>query len=293
MASTAGEVVPTARRAYLEFLALVGLGLALMYVPVILGLAQGLWKSDDQGHGPIILALTAWSFYRRKEQLAACFSPRGGRWQAWCLIGFACLIYVVGRSQHVTIFAVGSAMPLLAGLIWLAFGRDGLKLSWFPILFLFFLVPLPGAVVDALTQPMKMGVSWAVEGLLYQLGYPIARIGVMLHIGQYQLLVADACAGLHTLFTVEALGLLYLNLMGYTDRGRNFLMAVLIVPISFFANAVRVIVLVLVTYYFGDEAGQGFVHGFAGMVLFMVALLLTVSVDGILGRTLFKKKAAK
>jgi len=49
---------------------------------------------------------------------------------------------------------------------------------------------------------------------------------------------------------------------------------------------VRVVILVLVTYYFGDEAGQGFVHGFAGMVLFMVALTLTIMLDSLYGAVL-------
>ena len=54
-------------------------------------------------------------------------------------------------------------------------------------------------------------------------------------------------------------------------------LAILIMPIAFCANVVRVMILVLVTYHFGDEAGQGFVHGFAGMVLFMVALALILA----------------
>ena len=92
--------------------------------------------------------------------------------------------------------------------------------------------------------------------------------------GQYKLLVADACAGLHTLFTLEALGLLYLNIVRHDSLFRNVTLAILIVPISFTANVFRVIVLTLITYHFGDEAGQGFLHGFAGMVLFLSALLL-------------------
>jgi exosortase/archaeosortase family protein len=58
---------------------------------------------------------------------------------------------------------------------------------------------------------------------------------------------------------------------------------VLLVPISFCANIVRVCILVLVTYHFGDEAGQGFVHGFAGMVLFMTALGIMLVADKLLG----------
>jgi EpsI family protein len=81
------------------------------------------------------------------------------------------------------------------------------------------------------------------------------------------------------MFTLEALGLLYMNLMRYTSAVHNVLLALLIVPISFCANIVRVCILVLVTYHFGDEAGQGFVHGFAGIVLFMVALALILATD--------------
>jgi exosortase/archaeosortase family protein len=100
------------------------------------------------------------------------------------------------------------------------------------------------------------------------------------------MLVADACAGLHTLFTLEALGLLYMNLMGHESFKRNMLLASLIVPISFISNVIRVLILILITYYFGDAAGQGFLHGFAGMTLFLSALLLIIGLDSLLGKLL-------
>jgi exosortase B len=159
-----------------------------------------------------------------------------------------------------------------------------LKAQWFALFFMLFMVPLPSMVVDTLTMPMKMAVSFVAEHLLYSAGYPIARTGVVLQVGQYVLLVADACAGLHTLLTLEALGLLYLSLVRRDSVFRNVTLAVLIVPISFTANVIRVMALTLVTYHFGDAAGQGFLHGFAGMVLFLSALLLVVAVDAALQR---------
>ncbi|HEX8605130.1 MAG TPA: archaeosortase/exosortase family protein, partial [Pseudoduganella sp.] len=76
--------------------------------------------------------------------------------------------------------------------------------------------------------------------------------------------------------------LFYLNVVRHTSAFRNLALALLIVPISFTANVIRVIVLTLVTFYLGDEAGQGFLHGFAGMVLFITALILILSVDTLL-----------
>jgi len=112
-----------------------------------------------------------------------------------------------------------------------------------------------------------------------------------LHMGQYQLLVADACAGMHTLISLEALGLLYLSLVKHDSLFRNITLATLIIPISFTANVIRVITLVLITYYFGDEVGQGFVHGFAGMLLFIVALIIIMTVDSLLQRWVARKTA--
>jgi exosortase/archaeosortase family protein len=55
------------------------------------------------------------------------------------------------------------------------------------------------------------------------------------------------------------------------------------IPVAFVANLLRVIALVLITYYFGDAAGQGFVHGFAGILLFVTALAFVSLLDWLLG----------
>jgi exosortase/archaeosortase family protein len=104
--------------------------------------------------------------------------------------------------------------------------------------------------------------------------------------------VADACAGLQTLLTLEALGLFYLNLMRHSSTFRNVGLALFIIPISFAANVIRVVVLTLITYYYGDAAGQGFLHGFAGMVLFVTALALILSIDSALQWTIRRRETA-
>lgn len=261
---------------------LAALGLALLYVPTFVQLARGLWAADEQGHGPIVLGIACWLIYRRWDMVDdPALSPPSPRW-GWAVLTMGAFLYAFGRSQDILIFEVGSLLPMIAGTILVLRGRSQLKSVWFALFFMFFMIPLPSPVVDALTQPMKLAVSYVATEVLHFFDYPIARAGVVLHIGPYQLLVADACAGLHTLFTLEALGLLYLNIVRYQSAARNIALAILIVPISFAANVIRVMVLTLVTYYLGDEAGQGFLHGFAGMVLFMSALLLIIAFDGLL-----------
>jgi exosortase B len=263
---------------------LILLGVMVMVGPTLWRLAHTIWTTDEQAHGPIILALSLWLTYRKWPSMPAPQAkterPAGA---AWALLGTGCLFYVVGRSQSIMSMEVGALILVLIAALWMLRGPAAVKHLWFPLFFLLFMIPLPGVLVATVTQPLKIAVSTVAEWAMYGVGYPIARTGVILQIGPYQLLVADACAGLHTLFTLEALGLLYLNMVQSSSALRNIALAILIVPISFTSNVIRVIVLSLITYHFGDEAGQGFLHGFAGMVLFLTALMLIMGTDRLLG----------
>ena len=66
--------------------------------------------------------------------------------------------------------------------------------------------------------------------------------------------------------------------------GAGFSVSVPAGETAVFVKLIRVTMLALITYYFGDATGQGFLHGFAGMVLFLSALLLIIAFDSLLRR---------
>jgi exosortase B len=269
--------------------ALVAFGLLALYGPSAWDWSQGRWAADTQGHEPLILAISGWLLYRRRAALVALPSrPAVRSGSALLLLGL--LLYVFGRTQEVLRIELLSLIVVLAALLLVFKGWRALGATWFPLFFMGFALPLPFSLVLTLTAPMKTAVSIVATQFLTWLGYPIGRAGVVITIGQYQLLVTEACAGLQTMFTLEAMGLLYASLMSHQNRLRTVLLSVMVVPIAFCANVVRVVVLALVTYYLGDAAGQGFLHGLAGMVLFMVALALIMALDALLG-VAFRPKA--
>lgn len=268
--------------AWMEWLPVIA-GLLVLYVPSFYGLATTIWQQDDYAHGPIILAVVFWLIWDKRQILLTApgkTAPVSGI----ALLVFGLLLYVLGRSQSISVFEIGALIPIIAGVLLAMRGMVGVRALWFMLLFTIYLVPLPGTFVDGITGPLKQHVSIFAEQILYIAGYPIARNGVVLTIGQYQLLVADACSGINSMFSLSAVGLLYLYLMRRKSILHNGFIVSSLIPVAFCANVVRVVFLVLVTYHFGDAAGQGFIHGFSGMVLFIVALSLIIVLDTILAR---------
>ncbi len=252
-----------------------------MYLPVYWRAANGLWQTDDFGHGPLILLIAIWLFWHSRERvLLAPMQPLNSL--GWPVLVLGLLFYVVGRITTASTLEFLSQVLVVAALLLLLKGPCALRAVWFAVFYLVFLAPLPGNVVDAVTGPLKQWISYIVVDVLHGLGYPIARAGVTITIGHYQLLVADACSGLNSMISLSALGTLFMYLTARPGVAHNTVMALAILPIAFIANIVRVVVLALVTYHLGDEAGQGFLHSAAGVVLMVVALIFFFAVDAVL-----------
>ena len=265
-------------------------GYAVMYLPVYWWAAGSIWQSDDHAHGAIVLAVVVWLFWTLRGAIAAA-ETRPARLLGSLSFAFGLLMYVGGRVFSISIFEMASQIFVITGGLLLLKGPAALRAAWFPIFYLIFMIPLPGVLVDAITGPLKQWISTIVVAILYAVGYPIAQAGVILSIGQYQLLVADACSGLHSMFSLAALGTLFMYIMSRKSRLHNAIMLLSILPIAFIANICRVIVLVLVTYHLGDEAGQGFLHGTAGFVLMLVALAAFFALDALLSLVLKRRHA--
>lgn len=262
----------------------VGVGLLALYLPSFVEFSQTIWQTEEQWHAPLILLVSTWYFWRLRAAWLpdASAAQRPAPLAGWPLLLFGLLLYVAGRTQEILLFEIGSMMPILAGTLLIQRGWPAVRNLWFPLLFLAFMIPTQGALVYTLTGPLKQSVSMTAENLLHAAGYPIGRSGVVLTIGQYQLLVADACSGLNSMFSLSALGLFYVYRMGHRSLWRNLVLLACVLPTAYLANVARVALLALITYRFGDAAGQSFVHNFAGGVLFLAALLILFAIDGLL-----------
>lgn len=258
-------------------------GCAAIFLPMLVRVAQEGWSTDAGAHGPIVFVTGLWLLWRAWPRAAQVARP--GR--TGVVVALVALLLPAWFLSRITSVIELEGFLAYGLVLTAAYGRIGgaaLRRMMFPLFYLGFTFPIPDTIVAAVTLPMKIGISHFSAWFLALFGYPVGGQGVMLQIGQYQLLVAAACAGLNSIVSLSALSLLYVHLR-YGDRLRLALVfAALILPIALLANFVRVLILLLLTYHFGESAAQGYMHTFAGMVMFGVALVALGVCDLLLQR---------
>lgn len=257
-------------------------GLLAVMVPTLMLVANESWSTEQGAHGPIVLATGLWLLLREWSKARPTFKAPPG-WQVAAFFLPLLLLYFVSRVSHIVetegFLMYGLVVATLFGFV----GWPGLKAMWFPLIYLLFVLPPPETLVAMVTNPLKILLSEAAVGLLYALGYPTASAGVTIQVGQYQLLVAEACAGLNSLISLSAISLFYVYLRHHANVRYSLIMMLAIVPVAIFANLVRILLLVLLTYHAGEAAAQGFLHDFAGMTMFLTALITIFAIDHLLG----------
>ena len=266
-------------------------GLLALAIPTIASLAQQTWQLESGAHGPIVLVTGFWLLYHDGLRPSQA-SREGYQWPlALTCLGASLMVYIFGRAyDFISIEFVGLYGAFVSVLIRLL-GVDRLLTHRFPLFYLALATPPPGWLMARLTVPLQSFVSAASGYIAVLLDYPIARQGVLLFVGPYQLLVEEACSGLNSLFGLTAISLLYIYLMHRASWRYSLLLLALVLPIAIIVNIIRILALIAITYRFGDAAAQGFLHSTTGLVLFAAALLLIFGLDSLIGRILKRRTA--
>lgn len=258
-------------------------GFCLLAIPALISLATQEWSRESGVHEPLVIATGGWLIWRDIQDLKPLLK-RGAPIITAAILVPSLVLYMFGTSFDFLILQAAGLYGAGLACTYDVVGGAVLKRLWFPLFYLVFALPAPGWVLDQATAPLKQLASTMSTQLLQLFGVPVVREGVTLFVAQYQLLVEDACAGMNAILGLTSLGLFY----AYLQHGASWrycaALAVFIIPIALLANVVRIIILVLITWQFGNEAAQGYLHGTAGLVTFATGLLLVFALDSLLSK---------
>lgn len=252
------------------------LAMILFVTPGLLALAREIWSLEQGGHGPIILVSGLWLLLREARGIVP---GQASRALALSLLAATLIVNILARVMGILSLDWLTTYAALAIVLYAYVGGAAIRRLWFPLCYLLFLVPPPPLVVGPVTQISKQIIATTSIDMLSWFGYEVAYSGTTLYIDQYELLVADACAGMNSLFSLLAIGSLYIYLRHKAQWRYAVLLGLFVVPVAVIANLVRVLILLLITHYAGDAAAQGFLHQAAGLMMFIVALSILATAD--------------
>jgi exosortase len=248
-----------------------------LYGDILARLVEQWWTDPDSSHGFLVPLFSAYLLRQRRGRLAE--APAKPSWLGLVVVAGALAVLIVGVLGAELFLSRTSLLWLLAGLAILFRGWAWFQAALFPWAFLFLMIPIPKIIYNEITLPLQFFASQLASMLLGALGVPVLREGNIIHLPAIDLEVVEACSGIRSLLSLVTLAVIYGQFLEPAIT-RRIVLAVSAVPIAVAANALRVMGTGLVSQYWGPDKTEGFLHSFAGWVVFVFSLGLLFLLHG-------------
>ena len=223
-------------------------------------------------HGYLIPLVTAYLIFRQKSRLSAM--PLSSAPIGLLIIVISLAVHVFGVVGDVNFVSAFSLVMYLIGCSLFFWGKDITKVIAFPLLFLFFLCPVPDAYLDVVALPLKSMATTFSLSVIDLTGIPCMREGFRLHLPGSIFIVGTPCNGLRSLIALSTVGFLFVYFLRSSWWKKMFFLS-LIPPVAIVLNGLRISALLLISYAFGQEAAspESLVHDGSGIVFFLIGLM--------------------
>jgi exosortase len=256
---------------------------AVLFYPVFRNMYATSWRSLDYDHAYFILPICIYIAWKERAKLAAVLArakgdKMGPLWGALLVMSVA--MYVFGWKWDYMFICAISFIPAGAAITGLIYGTAVLKHLWFAFFYLLFMIPPPAAVLDSITLPMRYISSEVAYRMMGLAGYEVIKNGLVLKVGDFTAVVANACSGFRSFITLTALGILYIYLFAREEKLIYKIVLIGLIPVlAIVGNSLRVCVIVLLGHYYGAEVAEGFLHSTSGLIVYLFMVMGLLAAD--------------
>jgi exosortase A len=254
-----------------------GIALATIIVLIVLAFHDALsaalqvWiVSPTYSHCFLIVPIVAWLVWEKRDALAMIKPAVAPRF-LW-FVPFLLVLWWLGELSSINEVRQYAVVALIQVMIVTLLGVEVLRVIWFPILFLLFLVPTG----EYLIAPMQRFATRFVDISLNLLHIPHYTEGTTFELTNGRFEIAEACAGLRFLVATVTLGVLFSYLVfRKIHKVALFLVASVVVPLI--GNGMRCVGIILIAHFTNNEYGAGadhIVYGWGFNVAILLILIL-------------------
>ena len=244
---------------------------AVAFYPVVPPMVAAWLSHSDNSHALLVPLISLYFLWEKREAMR--HFPVQGSSQGLVLLVVCLAIYFVSYVGGIAFFARLMLVAALIGLVWGYLGTPMLRLLAFPLVFLFFMVPIPDTLLGMVSFPLQLAATKISAGLIQFCGIPVYREGNMLFFLQTQLEVAEACSGIRSIMSLTMISVVFAHM----TPGSGWCKAILIlaaIPVAMLANILRISGTGVLAHFFGDRIARGFLHEFSGLAVFLFGLVL-------------------
>jgi exosortase len=233
------------------------------YADVFRVLYHQLSYNQAYSYGFLIPPVSLYVLWVRRDRLVGLHPEPA--WFAGLLVLLSSLgTLLVGRLVGIVTLQEVSVVGSLLGLVLLFVGWRGLRVVWFPIVYLIFMMPVWDVATEPLYPPLQRFAAGVGAKLLALIGVPVFQDGMTLHLPNTSVEVAEGCSGINSLLSLLVVGIVlaYLSLRG---TWRRLAIICVAVAAALLTNPLRV---ALITYcYYAGITTPAQSHMWQGMVV--------------------------
>jgi exosortase len=241
-----------------------------LYTNVAASMAVDWWTVPSLSQGMLIPPLVLVLVFQHRARIFA--EPAKPDEWGLLIVGFACVLFLIGKLAAEFFVWRISFVVLLAGLIWTFWGQRRLRSAAFELVLLATMVPLPALVYNSLSAPLQLFASDAATAIAQSAGTVAYRDGNIIYLAATTLGVEEACSGLNSLSALMVASVL-LSFSTCSHGGVRVALFLLTFPISVAVNVFRVAGTAILTDW-NEQFAYGFYHLFSGWLVFVFGLVL-------------------
>ncbi len=245
------------------------------------------WESEEYSHGYLIPVISFWFIWSNRTVVSRYLEK--GSWIGIAVVGLGLVIGLMGELASLYVVTQYAFLLILYGLSLSAVGVNGAKFLWFPLAYLFFMIPLPAFLYNSLSSQLQLISSQLGVMVIRWLDISVFLQGNVIDLGVYKLQVVEACSGLRYLFPLTSFGFL----CAYFFRAK-FWMRLLVflttLPITVLMNSLRIGIIGILVEYWGIEQAEGFLHDFEGWIIFIGCLAVLFAEMWLLSKIFMPEK---